>query len=100
MKGNADNNLYIKVNQDSILLIEFYVDDIILGSDDDKMSQKFEKDMENEFEMSLLENYPSFWVFRYVKATKAFYFSNQVYKRNAKEVRNGRLQTSQYSYAN
>jgi hypothetical protein len=37
-KDNANNNLYIKVNQDSILIIEFYVDDIIFGSDDDKMS--------------------------------------------------------------
>jgi hypothetical protein len=40
-KGNANNNLYIKVNQDSILLIEVYVDDIIFGSDDDRMSQQF-----------------------------------------------------------
>jgi hypothetical protein len=53
-KGNADNNLYIKVNQDSIFLIEVYVDDIIFGSDDDRMRQKFAKDMQNEFEMSLL----------------------------------------------
>jgi hypothetical protein len=27
-KGSADNNLYIKVTQGSILLIEIYVDDI------------------------------------------------------------------------
>jgi hypothetical protein len=53
-KGSADNNLYIKVTQDSILLIEIYVDDIIFGSSDAKLSQKFEKDMKNEFEMSLL----------------------------------------------
>jgi hypothetical protein len=53
-KGNADNNIYIKVNQDSIMLIEVYVDDIIFGSDDDKMSQKFSKDMYNEFNMSVL----------------------------------------------
>jgi hypothetical protein len=53
-KGNADNNLYIKVSQGNILLIEVYVDDIIFGSDDDKLSQKFAKDMQNEFEMSLL----------------------------------------------
>jgi hypothetical protein len=53
-KGSADNNLYIKVTQDSILLIEFYVDDIIFGSIDDRLSQKFAKDMQNEFEMSLL----------------------------------------------
>ena len=53
-KGNENNNLYIKVNQDSIFLIEVYVDDIIFGSDDDRMSQKFAKDMQNEFEMSLI----------------------------------------------
>ena len=53
-KGSADNNLYIKVSQGNILLIEVYVDDIIFGSDDDRLSQKFAKDMPNEFEMSLL----------------------------------------------
>jgi hypothetical protein len=53
-KGSADNNLYIKVTQDGILLIEVYIDDIIFGSTDDRLSQKFAKDMQNEFEMSLL----------------------------------------------
>ena len=53
-KGSTDNNLYIKVTQDNILLIEVYVDDIIFGSDDDRLSHKFSKDMQNEFEMSLL----------------------------------------------
>ena len=53
-KGNTNNNIYIKVDQDSILIIEVYVDDITFGSDDDRMSQKFSKDMQNEFEMSLL----------------------------------------------
>jgi hypothetical protein len=53
-KGSAYSNLYIKVSQGNILLIEVYVDDIIFGSDDDRLSQKFAKDMQNEFEMSLL----------------------------------------------
>ena len=53
-KWSANNNLYIKVTQDSILLIEVYVDDIIFGGIDDKLTQKFAKDMHNEFEMSLL----------------------------------------------
>ena len=44
-KWSADNNLYIKVSQDSILLIQIYVDDIIFGSDDERLSQKFAKDM-------------------------------------------------------
>jgi hypothetical protein len=29
-KGSIDNNLYIKVTQGNILLIEIYVDDIVL----------------------------------------------------------------------
>jgi hypothetical protein len=53
-KGSVDNNLYIKVSQGNILLIEVYVVDIIFGSDDDMLRQKFAKDMQNEFEMSLL----------------------------------------------
>jgi hypothetical protein len=53
-KGNADNNIYIKVDRDSILIIEFNVDEIIFRSDDDMMSQEFSKSMQNEFEMSLL----------------------------------------------
>jgi hypothetical protein len=53
-KGSVDINLYIKVSQGNILLIEVYVDDIIFGSDDDRLSQIFAKDMQNEFEMLLL----------------------------------------------
>jgi hypothetical protein len=53
-KGSADNNLYIKVTQGSILLIEVYIDDIIFRSIDDRLSQKFEKDRKNDFKMSLL----------------------------------------------
>jgi hypothetical protein len=53
-KGSANNILYIKVSQGNILLVEVYVDDIIFGSDDDRLSHKFAKDMHNEFEMSLL----------------------------------------------
>ena len=53
-RGSADNNLYIKQDNDSILIIEVYVDDIIFRSDDDSLSQQFAKDMHKEFEMSLL----------------------------------------------
>jgi hypothetical protein len=53
-KGNEDNNIYIKVDRDGILIIEVYVDDIIFGSDDERMSQQFSKDMQKEFEMSFL----------------------------------------------
>ena len=50
-KGSADNNLYIKVTQDSILLIEIYFDNIFFGSNNDRLIQKLSKDMQNEFEI-------------------------------------------------
>ena len=53
-KGNVDNNLYIKVEKENMIIIEVYVDDIIFGSDDDQLSKQFSKDMQHEFEMSLL----------------------------------------------
>jgi hypothetical protein len=44
----------MKVSQGNILLIEVYVDDIIFCIDDERLRQNFAKDMQNEFEMSLL----------------------------------------------
>jgi hypothetical protein len=62
-KGNAYSNLYVKVDRNNILIIEVYVDDIIFGSDDDRMSKKFFQDMKNEFEMSLLGELSFFLAF-------------------------------------
>ena len=97
-KGSVDNNLYIKVSEGNILLIEFYVDNIIFGSDDDRLSQKFAKDMHNEFEMSLLGELSFFLGLQIRQSNQGIFY--QVYQRNAKEVRNGRLQTSYHSHAN
>ena len=44
-RESADNNLYIKRDDDNILIIEVYVDDILFGSDDDSLSQQFVKDV-------------------------------------------------------
>jgi len=57
-KGSADNNLYIKVNQGNILLIEVYVDDIIFGNDDDRLIQTFAKDMHRLKELNLKRHLP------------------------------------------
>eukprot|EP00253_Pinus_taeda_P026093 PITA_26093 len=53
-RGNVDSNLYVKVEHDSLTIIEIYVNDIIFGSDDDRLSTKFASDMQSDFEMSLL----------------------------------------------
>ena len=37
-KGSADKNLYMKIEHENMIIIEVYVDDIIFGSDDDRLS--------------------------------------------------------------
>ena len=53
-RGSADCNLYCRIDGESMIIVEVYVDDIIFGSDDEKMSKEFAKKMQLEFEMSLL----------------------------------------------
>lgn len=53
-KGVVDNNIHIKINHGKMLIIEVYEGDIIFGSDYERLSQEIAKDMQQEFEMSML----------------------------------------------
>eukprot|EP00253_Pinus_taeda_P031356 PITA_31356 len=53
-KGSADSNLYMKIDNDKLLILVVYIDDIIFGSNEEAMSQNFSLVMQKEFEMSLL----------------------------------------------
>ena len=79
MKGNEDNNIYIKVNQNNLLIIEVYVDEIIFGSIDHRMSQKFAKDMHNEFKISLLGELSYFLGLRICELDTCIFISQTKY---------------------
>nr|GEX60310.1 hypothetical protein [Tanacetum cinerariifolium] len=53
-KGSIDPTLFITKNEEDILLVQIYVDDIIFGSTNPKLSKQFEKLMHNKFEMSMM----------------------------------------------
>ncbi|KAK2381799.1 putative mitochondrial protein [Trifolium repens] len=53
-KGQVDNTLFIKTNKKDILIIQIYVDDIILGSTNATLCKSFSKFMQEEFEMSMM----------------------------------------------
>ena len=53
-KGSADSNLYKKIENEKLLIIVVYFDDIIFGSNEESMSQNFTIVMQQEFKMSLL----------------------------------------------
>ena len=47
-KGSADNNIYVKADQDNLTINVVYVEDIIFGSNDDILSKKFSTKMKSE----------------------------------------------------
>ncbi|GKA99655.1 retrovirus-related pol polyprotein from transposon TNT 1-94 [Tanacetum coccineum] len=53
-KGTIDPTLFNIRYEDDILLVQIYVDEIIFGSSNPKISKKFEKLMYNKFEMSMM----------------------------------------------
>ena len=82
-----------------MIIIEVYVDDIIFGSDDDIMSHQFSKDMQSQFEISLLGELTFFLGLQISHLDDGiFHFPNQVHQGNVEEIWNGRLQISKYTY--
>jgi hypothetical protein len=45
-RGTTDKNIYINIDNEKMLIIVVYVDDIIFGSDDNRMSQNFAEKMQ------------------------------------------------------
>jgi hypothetical protein len=79
IRRNGDSNLYIKVDQGIMIIIQVYVDDIIFESDDDRLSQNFSKDMHNEFEIFLLGELNFFLGLQISQLDKGIFISQTKY---------------------
>ncbi|GJS99342.1 retrovirus-related pol polyprotein from transposon TNT 1-94 [Tanacetum coccineum] len=53
-KGSIDPTLFITKHGEDILLVQIYVDDIIFGFMNPKLSKRFEKLLHNKFDMSMI----------------------------------------------
>nr|GEY13871.1 retrovirus-related Pol polyprotein from transposon TNT 1-94 [Tanacetum cinerariifolium] len=53
-KGSIDLTLFITKHEEDMLLVQIYVDDIIFGSTNPKLSKQFEKLIHSKFEMSMM----------------------------------------------
>jgi hypothetical protein len=56
-----------------MIIVEVYVDDIIFGSDDEKMSKYFARRMQQEFEMSLLSELNFFLGLQIVQSIRGLF---------------------------
>ena len=73
--GSMDKKLYIKFEGDHFLIIVLYVDDIIFGSDLEKMDQNFAQEMKKEFEMSMLGELILFFALQVIQDDKIIFIS-------------------------
>ena len=53
-KGKANQTLFIKKEDDELIVAQVYVDDIIFGLTKDELAHGFSKLMQVEFEMSMI----------------------------------------------
>ena len=79
IKGNTDSNIYIKEEHGSLIIVEIYVDDIIFGSDNDRLSKLFAQSMQNEFEMSMLGELKFLLGLQISKSDKGIFISQTKY---------------------
>lgn len=70
--------MYFKIENDNILIIEVFVDDIIFGGNDD-LSMKFSGDMHKEFEMSMIGEMKFFLGLHISQTGKGIFISQTKY---------------------
>jgi hypothetical protein len=78
-RGTTYSNIYIKIDNAKMLIIVVYVDDIIFGSNVDRMSQKFAEEMKTEFEMSMLGELSFFLGLHISQTNKGIFISQTKY---------------------
>ena len=74
-----DSNIYIKVENENMITIVVYVDDIIFGNNTDNLSQSFTEEMQKEFEMSVLGELSFFLGLQISRSRKGIFISQIKY---------------------
>jgi hypothetical protein len=75
-RGIIENNLYIKIEDQNMIFLVVYVDDIIFGSNITTLRRKFATKMQEEFEIYMLGD-PSFFLGLQVNQTENGIFISQ-----------------------
>ncbi|GJV63604.1 retrovirus-related pol polyprotein from transposon TNT 1-94 [Tanacetum coccineum] len=82
-KGSIDPTLFITKHEEDILLVQIYVDDIIFGSTNPKLSKRFGKLMHSKFDMSMMGELKFFLGIQIHQSSSCLYKTNAKY---AKEI--------------
>ena len=91
-KGGVDNNLYIKADENELLIVVVYVDDIMFDRNKDELAKGFAEEMKLEFEMSIIGELTFYLGLRTLEKNTNLHFTRKILKRHVEKVPNGRLQ--------
>jgi hypothetical protein len=80
-RGTVDKNLYIKTEDNDLLIVLVYVDDIIFGCNKDSLVQWFSSAMESEFEMSMIGELSFFLGLQITQRSEGMFISQEKYLR-------------------
>ena len=81
-RGKANQTLFIKREDDELIIAQVYVDDVIFGSTKDELAHSFSKLMQGEFEMSMIGELTHFIGLQIHQQDSSIFLSKSKYARN------------------
>ena len=81
-KGQADQTLFVKRDEKSLLVAQMYVDDIVFGSTIDHLVHEFSEEMKKEFEMSMVGELNYFLGLQVKQRKDGIFISQEKYTKN------------------
>ncbi|WJX64416.1 hypothetical protein P8452_49197 [Trifolium repens] len=81
-KGGSDKTLFVKEEKGKFIIAQIYVDDIVFGGMSNTMVQHFVKQMQSEFEMSLVGELTYFLGLQIKQMEDTIFISQSKYARN------------------
>ena len=81
-RGKTNQTLFIKKEDDELIVAQVYVNDIIFGSTKDKLAHSFSKLMQAEFEMSMIGELTHFLGLQIHQQDLGIFLSQSKYAKN------------------
>ncbi|KAG9450333.1 hypothetical protein H6P81_010298 [Aristolochia fimbriata] len=82
VRGGVDKTLFIKKKEQELTIAQIYVDDIIFGSTSEQGVKRFVRDMQGEFEMSMMGELAYFLGFQVKQKEDGIFISQEKYAKN------------------
>ncbi|WRX11175.1 Integrase [Theobroma cacao] len=82
VRGNFDTTLFIKRYLNDLIVVQIYVDDIVFCATNEALCKNFAKEMQGEFEMSMMGELKYFLAFQIKQSEKGIFINQERYTQN------------------